>query len=81
VLKNNPFQDYNGFKLYWHSKGSADAHLDAMEGMVVVALHQTIAASQETPAHAILALVDSINLLAGNTETAAEEVAMAVVTQ
>lgn len=52
-----------------------------MEGMVVVALHQTIVALQETPNHAILALVDSINLLAGNTETATEEVAMAIVMQ
>jgi len=36
-----------------------------MERMIPISIHQTIMAAQETPTKAILALIDTMDLLAG----------------
>ena len=43
------------------------AHLNTMERVVPMRIHQTIAAAQETPTEAILALIYTTDLLAGYT--------------
>ena len=44
-------------------------------------LYYTVTATQETATKAVLALVGTISLPAGTTETAAKEITMAIVTK
>jgi hypothetical protein len=52
-----------------------------MKRMVAMSLYHTTTATQQRPCKAILALVFAIDVLTGNTEMLAKEVAMAIMTK
>lgn len=56
-------------------------HLDTMERIIPMSIHQAITAAQETPAEAILTLVHPTDRLAGCTKFLVQRVTKAVVPQ